>query len=345
MSRNNLTQRGLVGMALVLFLGSGFAAATSYWVQKSDYVAIVAGERLNNLAYQHRLLEVRQMLRTASLPDQVIEEMAFNQLIERTLMTQEARRQNLTVSDEALETEWQRVLTNSYSSDTERMNQDLRRSHYSPADFRQELRERLLMQQLQEKFGAQAHVSEAELKSYYQQHQKEFSQPERIEAWHILLKADDTKPAQLKSARGKAEQVLNQLKAGGSFEALAKKYSEDGTSSAKGGKLEAFGKGDMMPSFEAAAWKLKAGEVYPAPVQTTYGWHLIKRGQTLPAGFKSFSAAKADFEPQVLAQQQQKALQQWLDKQRQRVSIIRHPKFIEKPVKAPSGTALPPSKP
>jgi foldase protein PrsA len=75
--------------------------------------------------------------------------------------------------------------------------------------------------------------------------------------------------------RVQAQQVLDQVKNGGDFAALAKQYSSD-SSAAAGGDLGWFPKGQMVAEFEKAAWSLKKGEVYPTLVETQFGYHIIK---------------------------------------------------------------------
>lgn len=72
-----------------------------------------------------------------------------------------------------------------------------------------------------------------------------------------------------------AQQVLNQILNGADFAAMAEKYGTDATAP-KGGDLDWFGKGDMVPEFEAAAYSLKKGEVDPILVETQFGFHIIK---------------------------------------------------------------------
>jgi len=116
---------------------------------------------------------------------------------------------------------------------------------------------------------------------------------EQIRARHILIKPDTFKQ-QLKAkakgkkldeaeldkeadakARKKAEELLKRLKAGESFEELAKKYSEDYGSAAQGGDLGWFGRGQMVKPFEEAAFRLKKGEL-SGVVKSNFGYHLIK---------------------------------------------------------------------
>ncbi len=82
-------------------------------------------------------------------------------------------------------------------------------------------------------------------------------------------------PQTKKDLQTKAEQVLQEVKNGGDFAALAKQYNTDSTGD-RGGDLGWFGKGEMVPEFEKAAYSLKKDEIYPTPVESTYGYHIIK---------------------------------------------------------------------
>lgn len=328
MSRSHLIQRAIVGIALVAFLGGGFATATHYWVQQSDYAVLIDDTPIAQVEYQRRLVETRQFLGSSAggtqLPESTLREAALNQLIERELMLREAHRRGLNVERAEIEAEWQQLLGQTYGGKIERMRQDLYRSYYTEAEFRRELGRRLLLRKLQPVLG-KAPVSEAKLKEYYNQHLEQFRLGERIEARHMLFKADAKDARQVAQAKARAEDVLKQLKAGGDFVALAKAHSEDAGSKASGGDLGAFGKGEMVEAFEQAAWKLKPGEYTPAPVRSDYGWHLILRGKTLPAGLKPFEQAKAEIEPLLRDQHQREALAQWIKTQRQAAKILINP--------------------
>lgn len=116
---------------------------------------------------------------------------------------------------------------------------------------------------------------------------------EQVHARHILIKPDKFKQELKNKAKGdkldetqldkeadakarkKAEDLLDQLKAGASFEELAKKYSDDYGSAAQGGDLGWFGRGQMVKPFEEAAFRLKKGEL-SGVVKSSFGYHIIK---------------------------------------------------------------------
>jgi parvulin-like peptidyl-prolyl isomerase len=107
--------------------------------------------------------------------------------------------------------------------------------------------------------------------------------PERISARHILIShAGSSKPApgvtrSAAEARALAEQIAGQAHApGADFTALAKQYTEEPQGKERAGDLGAFGRGQMVPAFEKAAFALNVGEV-SAVVETPFGFHIIER--------------------------------------------------------------------
>lgn len=99
--------------------------------------------------------------------------------------------------------------------------------------------------------------------------------------------------------RAKAQVVLDEIKKGADFATEAKKYGSDGTKE-NGGDLGWFGRGDMVPQFEEAAFALKKGELSPELVETSYGYHIIKLVDTRTEKTKDEKGKSVDT-PQVRA--------------------------------------------
>lgn len=128
----------------------------------------------------------------------------------------------------------------------------------------------------QEVMGKKIDVTDKEAEEYYNKYKEEFTSPEMVKVRHILIKAEKNKPEnERKIARGKAEELLKRIKAGGDFAKLALEFSDDPGSKAKGGELDFFPRGAMVPEFEKSAFSLKAGEVSNL-VETQFGYHIIK---------------------------------------------------------------------
>jgi peptidyl-prolyl cis-trans isomerase C len=115
-------------------------------------------------------------------------------------------------------------------------------------------------------------VSEAEAKKIYDEKIGQLKPEQEVHARHILVATED-----------EAKEVAERLKKGEDFATIAKEKSKD--TSAEGGDLGFFGRGQMLKPFEDAAFALDAGQI-SAPVQTQFGWHIIKveekRDQKLP---------------------------------------------------------------
>ncbi|ARK12132.2 peptidylprolyl isomerase [Fibrella sp. ES10-3-2-2] len=99
----------------------------------------------------------------------------------------------------------------------------------------------------------------------------------KIQVAHILVRlSPSAEPAGVVAAKARIEEVYAKLKAGESFEALARTYSDDVNSKNAGGKLPPFATGQNAPALEEAAFALTSPGSYSPPVKTNYGWHILK---------------------------------------------------------------------
>src|SRR5260370_3764335 len=161
---------------------------------------------------------------------------------------------------------------------------------------------------LEDKAGeAKVTVDPAEVQRYYTSHQDAYRTPERVKVRHILISTPrpgpdgkvDTKAVD--EARAKAEDVLKQIKAGGNFSELAKKYSQDPGSASQGGEYPAATRRTWGPEFEKAAFEHSPGQI-SGLVQTSYGFHIIQTEEKQPSGLKPFAEVKNDIAKLVKAQ-------------------------------------------
>jgi peptidyl-prolyl cis-trans isomerase D len=161
------------------------------------------------------------------------------------------------------------------------------------------------------KIEAGVTVSREDLQAYYDQHRDDYRVPEQVNVSHVLIKtplpgADGKVDAKgVEEARKKADDVLKQLKAGGNFADLAKKYSEDPGSGKNGGSLGWIGKGRTVPEFEQAAFSLAKGAT-SGLVQSSYGFHIIRVDDKQAAHVKTLDEVKDQIESAI---RQQKAAQ------------------------------------
>ena len=117
-----------------------------------------------------------------------------------------------------------------------------------------------------------ANFSEEDIKAYYDAWEPQ------ITVQHILIAAKaDASDEEKAAAKTKAEELIQQLKDGADFAELAKANSADTGTAAKGGQIGPFKRSDMVTEFSTAAYDLKnAGDITETPVQTQFGYHIIK---------------------------------------------------------------------
>ena len=153
----------------------------------------------------------------------------------------------------------------------------------------------------------QVAVKDAEIDEFYAKNPDHFKQGESLRASHILIGLpENASDAQKQQARDKAQQLLEQLKKGSDFAALAKAESQDPGSAPNGGDLGFFQKGQMVPAFDAAAFALKIGQLSEV-VETPFGYHIIKVAEHRAPRTVPLAEAKPEIK-QFMEQQQGSAL-------------------------------------
>ncbi|HID86576.1 MAG TPA: post-translocation molecular chaperone, partial [Anaerolineae bacterium] len=156
---------------------------------------------------------------------------------------------------------------------------------FSEADFRGLFEARLLRDKMQEFLADRVPTT-----------------AEQVHARHILLKTEE-----------EARSVLERLEQGEDFEALARELSQDPGSREQGGDLGWFPRGQMVPEFDEIAFALPPGEISDV-VQSSFGYHII---QVLER------EEDRELAPDLLRQQRENALNDWLREQSQSASIER----------------------
>jgi len=156
-------------------------------------------------------------------------------------------------------------------------------------------------------------VSDDMLKLQYQASIQQYQVPNRVHVEHILFMTVGKTDAEVEEIKKRAEDVLKQVKKGGKFEDLAKKYSEDPGSKDKGGDLSWITQGQTVPEFEKTAFSLPAGQISDL-VKSQYGFHIIKVLEKETAHTKPFEEVKDSLRAPLLLNQANKLASDTADK-------------------------------
>ena len=206
----------------------------------------------------------------------------LDQIVGYKLLLQESKARKVAIPDADVEARIGEIRKQFPSEDV--FMQMLIQRKMSLEDIRNDARQDMAIAKLIEtEIAAKAAVKPEQIQDFYAKNPDQFKQDERVRASHILIafpeKADAAAKAQAKT---KADQVLNDVKAGKDFAALAKQHSQDPGSAVNGGDLGFFQKGQMVGPFNDVAFTLAPGAVSDV-VETQFGYHIIKVAEKQPS--------------------------------------------------------------
>lgn len=181
-----------------------------------------------------------------------------------------------------------------------------------------QLRERtkqtlLINRLLEQEVGSELDVAPSDVAKFYEENPDRFQQPEAVRLSHILIGVPrDAPEARREAARARAADLSARARKGANFAALAKAHSQD-ASRERGGDIGFIVRGQAQKPFEEAAFALKPGEISD-PVETIYGFHVIKAGERRPAQKVPFGQAAAQVEQYLREQQRQQRVSEYVER-------------------------------
>jgi len=164
------------------------------------------------------------------------------------------------------------------------------------ANLRRELMIRALVQ---DEIGNKVKVEDKDVEEYFKAHPDEFL-GDTVHLRHIVVKNED-----------EAKDIKARLAKNESFDDLAKKYSQDSATAAKGGDLGFLSREQVLPEFARAAFSLKSGEVSD-PVKTPFGFHVIKLIERKAGQPASLDQVKGQLQRRLTEERQSQRFQTWM---------------------------------
>lgn len=241
-----------------------------------------------------------------------------------------AEENGITVSDKEIDREIQRLKEQLGEqarsqgqqdiSDQEAYRQALEEAGFTEEELRSDIREQLPLRKVQEEVTGDAAPSDEEVRTYYDENEESFAEPEERCARHILFPPD---------AEQQAEEVKQELEDGGDFAALAEEYSQDPGSAEQGGDLGCqpetdpeTGQPTYAPAFNDALFAEDAeeGDII-GPVETEFGYHLIELQEIREESTPDFEEVEGEIREQLTREAQSTEFQRWLQEETERRDV------------------------
>ncbi|MDA0690778.1 MAG: peptidylprolyl isomerase [Nitrospinae bacterium] len=336
-------QRGLV-VALTLFvLGLTpvivFAEADS---KKADgevslpkVVATVNGVEIESKIIAFQLNRAMRENQKNFSPDEqrTIIMAIIDKEIVRELVNQEGKSQQVKVDPELVDKELMGI--REPYKDKEEFDKALKARGLTEDELKESIKVDLTAKKLiDDQVRGKVKITDEDVKKYYEGNKEKFFRPDAFRASHIfiavyppeLVKKSTEKELHArqeeldKVAEKKINDILKELKAGGDFSELAKKYSHDAGSAPNGGDLDFIYKGVFDPEFDAAISKMKAGDTSDV-VKTSYGYHLIKLVEIKPAEQAPYAEMEVAIQKHLFMEKAQEKVGRYLQGLRKKAKI------------------------
>ena len=224
---------------------------------------------------------------------------ALNETIILNLIRQEASKHQLRVSKEQVESRLSNWKDGYPPGGFEEM---LKKQNTTESQLKQRIEDQLLVEKITASlFSEETLVPDDEVKSYFQSHQKDFIEPERVHAFQIVVPTKE-----------EAEKIRQEIMTGKiSFESAARARSLS-PDSIKGGDLGFFAKNEKIDAFNEA-FNLKINSL-SKPIASRYGVHILKTVEKKPAKKLSFNEAKSEIVRSLKREKEAKVYKEWLGK-------------------------------
>jgi len=275
----------------------------------ADAVASVDGEPIQKTEFDTLISQAKKSYENqkrdfpaaGSQEYQTLKNQAVQFLVQRRQFEQEAEELGIKIEEQQVEDRLEQIKKQYFGGDQKKYETQLKEQGLSDVQVRNDIRAQLVSEKIFEQVTKDVKVSDEDVKAYYEKNKANYSQPESRDVRHILVKT-----------KVKADDIAAQLRNGGDFAALAKKFSEDTGSKATGGKLT-ITKRQTVPEFDKKAFSLKKNEI-SAPVKTQFGFHIIQAlSDVKPQKVTPLKDVKDAIRQELQQTKKNEAMTKWID--------------------------------
>ncbi len=323
--------RRLIPLLLVMVVPAALTADTVV----EEIIARVNNQIITRSSYQHEQDQLRKEAQEQdpTHADQIVAEGqkdVLRGLIDRQLLLERGKDLSITADTELVKKldEMRKQMKLESMDDLEKAAEA---QGISFEDFKQNMRTEIITQQvIQREVGGHINVTKDEEQKFYEAHKSNLERPEEVRLSEILVSTEHAgdDPQKVAAAQAKADDLLKQIRAGASFEDIAKKNSA-GSTAAQGGDLgEPFERGKLAKQLEDLTFNMKKEQVSDV-IRTKQGFVILKVTDHQTAGIPAMSEIEQRLQEAVYMQKLQPALREYLKKLREDAFIDIKPGYVD----------------
>ena len=295
----------LVALAVLVAAACGSSNDESV---PADAVAVVDGESVTKTSLDALLVRAKKSYTTqkrafpkaGTAEYQALQTQAVAFLVQRAEYDKQADELKITVTDKELQARIDQVKKQYFKGNQVLLDKRLKEQGYTADSFQADIRAQVLSEKIYDEVTKKgATVTDAQVTKYYNENKAQYNVAESRDVRHILVKT-----------KAEGDKIYVQIKAGGDFAALAKKYSLDPGSKANGGKLT-ITRGQTVAPFDKTAFLLTTNQV-SRPVKTQFGYHVIQPVSAIrPAKTTPLKDVKEQIKAQLLDKAKNDSITKW----------------------------------
>lgn len=288
----NFSKRKLGLFALVMVVGLAAVGCSSDSTSDDEIVAKIGDMKVTKSEFYDELVNQNGA-------------QVLDVLIADKIMQSEVQKQNIVISDEQIEVDFEEM-KDFYGSD-EALQTELDKYGLTVEDVKKNIKSNLEIELLLEPY---IEITDEEMAEYFETNKEKFGQEEQVKASHILVETEE-----------EALEVKAKIDAGEDFAELAKEHSTDTANSEQGGNLGYFPEGKMVKEFSDVAFSLGIDEISD-PVKTNHGYHIIKVEDRLEEKLPVFEENIDEIKNQLFQTKSYEAYMKWYAEKLEEYDII-----------------------
>ena len=271
----------IIGALLFCVFGDPFVITTNGAEIVDRIVAVVNDEVITLTELNNSLKPYMEKIQSLGYPQDKEQELIFkvrkdmlDRLINQKIEDQEIKRSKVEISEEQVDKTIERIKETNYLTD-EQLRAALVKDGLTLEEYRSKIKDQILRDRLVAlKVKSKIVITKEDIKAYYEKHTKEYGGKQKYHLRNIIMKVPLFLGSEKKlEIKAKMDEILEKLKAGESFKALAAKYSESPAAS-EGGDLGEFEFDSLSPQLQKAIEKIKPGEFTPV-LDTDQGYQIF----------------------------------------------------------------------